>query len=252
MKVIKTRVGLNTVDNNYYCGFDVREDLVGNSDTLDLVTLAAINRKLNVVDKEIIYALASSQCVADPHAWPLKIGRCAASKGRFFQGMAAVISYFEEASHGPHETKASACLIVEWFEGTEKNVLLEGYLNRHLLPGFGVYGRKKDERVFAFKRWFIDSGFQTGRYFDAYSELTSSLPERHENNTLITAAILLDMGFSVEDMEAMALFILFPPLFANVLEAAKDKNPEMQDIPGPVEYNGPAKRSSPRLLKAKL
>ena len=248
--MIKTRVGLTTLDNNFYCGFDVREELVGNSDTLDLITLTAINRKLNAEEKNVIYALGSSQCVADPHAWPLKIARTGARHGSFFHGMAAVISYFENATHGPHETKTSADLLLDWIETPDKEKRLERYRTQSLLPGFGVFGRPKDERVIAFKQWLRDSDFQTGAHFQAYEALIQALPERNENNTLITSVILLDMGFSVDDMEAMAFFILLPPVFANALEAAKDQNPEMQIIPGPIEYKGPEKRASPRQKKA--
>jgi hypothetical protein len=251
MKMIKTRVGLTTLQNNYYCGFDVSKDLVGVYDTLDLITLSAINRKLRAEEKKTIYALGTSQCVADPHAWPLKITRRGARNVSFFHGMASALSYFEKAKIGPHQTKISAELLLEWTKTSQKEELVTRYDGQPVLPGFGVFGRPKDERVIAFKQWLSDTNFETGIHFSAYEALILALPERNENNTLITAAILLDMGFSLHDMESLAFFLLLPPVFSNALEAAKDQNLEMQTIPGPIEYKGPASRTSPRQNEAK-
>ena len=117
-------------------------------------------------------------------------------------------------------------------------------------PGFGVAFRDVDERVEGIVHCLDRRRRTDGQHWRLLGTLAAELRSRlglFPNASGATAAVLLDLGFDPDQIEALGLAVLLPNWLANAVEGAAQAPEVLQRLPAEcVRYVGEPPRTSPR------
>ena len=259
---IKTRVAHADDGDNSFRGSSVNGELAGRDGWTSALSLAFGGPRLAAPTAALIEDLAVCSLAADPRIWPLKMARLVASYGVTLPAMAVGHLALEGAIVGAEPTGAAAEILTEWTsklgvdptrEALEAHV--DEVLSHGRVPGFGVAFRGHDERVEGIKACLAKRGFVAGRHWRLVTRLEEVMIARTKvrlNLAMASAAVLLDLGYAPKQVRMWMSAFLDVCFYANVVEAAEQKSPELLSIPrGLVAYVGRAARSSPRALAKK-
>lgn len=258
--VLETRVGHASWGDNLFRGHSVDTQLAGKIGIWGIVSLAIGGPALNEVDIRLLDDVAACSLAADPRIWPMKLARLGSAHGNYTTGLFAGMMGTEQAQVGIHAVTGIARLLVDIGEhvdrGTPLRAVIERVLSQHSrFPGFGVPFRDEDERVVALRRCVAARGRGTRRYWALASEIEAHLSEQRRISLNFAAAlgsILLDLGFSIEQVSPVSAFAVLPNFLANAYEGAEQRPAVLRRLPdAAIEYVGPPARESPRARAAR-
>lgn len=260
--MITTRVAHADGGDNAFRGFSVNEELAGRDGWTSAISLAFGGPRLDPSTAAIVEDLAVCSLAADPRIWPLKMARLVASYGVTLPAMAVGHLALEGAIVGAEPTGAAAEILVAWTAklGDDPTIEeLEAHIDEALargrVPGFGVAFRGHDERVEAIKQCLSARAFSPGRHWRLVSRLEEVMITRTKvrlNLAMASAAVLLDLGYAPKQIRMWMSAFLDVCFYANVVEAADQKSPELLAIPNEaIAYVGRSARTSPRALAKK-
>jgi len=248
--VISTRVGRAGWMDHRFRGHALYEDLLGRESLLSLLFLGMSGRRLPRSEALLLDEIACVFAITDPHIWPIKLVRVASSHGHSLPGLAAGLLAMDHAQLGSWTTQSAGSMLAELrgrnsLRGAVEQMLAEG----RRLPGFGVPGRPRDERVEALTRCIRAHGREHAwwLHFRALAEVVASLKGLRPNIGSALAAALLDLGLEVEQLGTMPTILLLGSFVPNALESAEQRSPILQSLPQEhVRYAGATARPSPR------
>jgi len=257
--MIKTRVAHAIAGDNAFRGFSVNDELAGRDGWTSALSLALGGPRLDASTSAIIEDLAVCSLAADPRIWPLKMARLVASYGVTLPAMAVGHLALEGAIVGSEPTGAAAEILIEWSSKLGESPTrerLEAHVSEVMaqgrVPGFGVAFRGHDERVSAIKTCIAKRGVVLGRHWGLVTALEDVMLTRtkvRSNLAMASAAVLLDLGYGPKQIRMWMSAFLDVCFYANVVEAAEQKSPELLEIAREtIAYVGRAPRSSPRAL----
>jgi hypothetical protein len=255
---IPTRVAHAYWDEHAFRGHRVFADLLGQMSTSGLLVLALSGVRLNPDECAFIDELFVAVTFADPRIWPLKVSRIVGAYGGFVPAFAAGYLSVDGASVGPGPCSASSRSLRQVFEAIRGDVddtdavaeaLRDQLAEGARLPGFGVPFRPKDERFAAVHRCAMARGRDREQYWRLLESVVTVVrrEKRLEPNLAIAlAAVVLDMGFDTEVLDAVIASFFLPAFLANSIEAATEPAPALRVLPiDCVEYGGRPARNSP-------
>jgi len=198
---------------------------------------------------------------ADGRIWPLKLGRLVSSYGGTLAGWCASLLTMEGQRLGPWTTGYSARELVELRAAVgdgvddDEHVATEArafFERKRRVVGLGVPLREHDERYVALEAWVRRNGRDSLPHWRIHAALAAhgrQVAKLGTNILLGLSAVLLDFGYTPDQISALVTFVNQNVFAANALEAAQQRSPEMQRLPDEcVTYVGPAPRSSPRAI----
>jgi hypothetical protein len=258
---VVTRVGRVRWDDHRFCGYGAHSELLGNETFLGLTFLAATGRRATDEEREVIDALAVSMAAADPRIWPPKITRLVAAFGGTIAGFVAGQLCTECDVIGPWVTGPAAALLVDvqqvvGTDGGDESAFdraVEPWLaTRRRLLGYGVAFRADDERFVAL-RGYLERRGRTQLPYWRLQERLSALVLRHRalkpNIALGAAALLLDMGLTPSQAQAITNLANVNTFYANAIEGAQQRSATLRSLPeSAVRYVGPPPRAVPKAM----
>ncbi len=254
--VVETQVAASGVDEHLFRGRRVFAELAGSTSYASLLSLAISGRELSPKDSALFDELTTICTVADARIWPMKACRLVASYGGLLEGLAAGIVALGSPLIGPWVSyPAAGALLVAFAERTagageaERAAHAAELVQRHdRLPGFGTPFRHTDERIEALTRAVERHGASGRRYWQLWLALVAAARElrRVEANVASAgAAVALDLGFPLEDLEAVGLCNALHMFVAHAREGSRQRHRLLQELPSAVvRYVGPARRRS--------
>lgn len=259
MITIKTRVGLAIDGDNIFRGHAVNTELAGDDGGLtSLFSLAIGGRKLSPEDAMVVEDVGvCSAAAVDPRIWPLKLTRLVASYGGVLPGVASGRMALEGAIVGTEPTGRAAETLVEWGKelgedpsDTSIEAFLDELLTKGRASGFGVAFRKRDERVDGVKKCIALRKRENGRYWKLTMKLDALMQTKRKvqlNLAMASAAALLDVGFTPQQIRCWMGAYTDVCFFANAVEAAEQRDASLQRLPDEtIDYIGRGARLSPR------
>lgn len=255
-----TRVGHASWGDNLFRGRSVDSELAGKLSLWGIVSLSIGGPSLDATDECVLDDISACSLAADPRIWPMKLARLGSAYGRYTTGLFAGMMGSDQAQVGIHAVTGIARLLVELAHRLERGQGLRDEVDRILaehsrFPGFGVPFREADERVESLRRCVEARGRAGRQYWALVSRIEAILSERRRLSPNFAAALgslLLDLGFSVEQVSPMAAIAVIPNFLANAHEGAQQSPTVLQRLPDHViEYVGPAPRESPRAKAAR-
>ncbi len=255
MKPIATRVGFADFGDYDHFGKRLYRDILGHTSFLGLAVFAISGRLLDAEDVAILDDIAVCMHCPEPRVWPAKLARVAASSGRFFAGV--VVGWAAlDSEIGVHLGEEAATMLLELEARLRASPSdLETFVRtRSALPGFGVHGRRVDERVEALRASLVKRGRTQGKYWLLAERLW---PVAHAERQLdpsiwpAAAAVFLDLGIAPGHIPPLLSLLFQPSYLAHAVEGARLKSASLRQLPAEaVRYVGPAPRTSPRALAA--
>jgi hypothetical protein len=225
------------------------------------IALVAAGRTLADQDVDLFSYVVACACIPDPHIWPLRAPRLAASFGRFTPGVAAGLLLMETDRLG----NKTAVHVGEWLIALSANVGADFtdddvaraaealFRDGGRIPGFGVPFRDEDERVVAASRFVEQMGHAERRHWRLARAASACVKARHglaPNYGVACAAILLDMGFAPRDIAPIMLLGIHLGQIPNAVEGAEQRADVLRSLPAEaISYEGPPPRRSPRARK---
>jgi hypothetical protein len=259
--MITTHVAKNLWGDNLYFGHRALADLLGHETLTGLMFMAAIGRRPTDDEREVFDAVSVIMTSADGRIWPLKLGRLVSSYGGTLAGWCASLLTMEGPRLGPWTTGYSARELVELRaqvgakidDGEAVVAEARAFFDRkRRVVGLGVPLREHDERYVALEAWVRRTGRDTLPHWRLHVALAAHgkrVANLGTNILLGLAAVLLDLGYTPEQISALVTFVNQNVFAANALEAARQRSPEMLRLPDVcVSYVGPPARSSPRAV----
>jgi len=258
MTTIRTGVG-RAVEGGYeQFGKSVYGDLVGHTSYLGLIVFSLTGRRITRADEALLDELTVASHVSEPRVWPIKLSWIVASLGRALPGYVAGIIALDSDILGGRVGEDAARSLVELQAavagsgGGDQDIV--AFIHRQTkLYGFGVPVRSVDERLVAFRAALAQQGYETGEHWalaQRYWRLVKEVRGVEVNIIGAAAAILLDLGFTPEQVAPMAVTLLQPTFLSNALEASVQSPPDLKCLPREaVCYTGPAPRISARAVK---
>ena len=253
-----TRVAHWGYDEHRYFGHRVFEELTGRETLTGLTALSVLGRRLSPECRAVIDEVACAVTLADPRIWPLKLTRVIASYGVALPAAAAGLLVEEGARIGPWAGVQAAKLLVTLREEIGERVAdaqfvreaVQRYLaEHHVVWGFGIPFRDRDERLVAFRACMRRRGRDTLPYWTTMEAVAPVLREARQTEPNISAAFaatFLDMGLEPYQIGALASSVMHHMFVANALEGAAQPGP-LRKLPDEcVRYVGRGPRSSPR------
>jgi hypothetical protein len=256
--VILTRIAHAENGDNRFRGFSVNDDLAGKETWLGVAVLGITGRRLNATERDLLDDLGVALTVGDPHIWPLKLGRLAASYGGTLAGLAAGALSLDEARIGYWTTGEAARFLVslrETVKGPHDVAGVETACRARLtsterLIGFGVAFRPIDERVVILTDRLAARGrdrLEHWQLFTTLADVIFRLKGLRPNMTMAAAAACLDLGFDAREVATVISFLGLSEFLANAAEGAAQMSPALQSLdPAHIRYVGPAARESGR------
>jgi hypothetical protein len=257
--MISTRVAKNLWGENMYFGHRALGDLLDHETSTGLMFMAAIGRRPTDVEREALDAVAVIMTSADGRIWPLKLGRLVSSYGGTLAGWCASLLTMEGPRLGPWILGYAARDLVELRacigERTDDDEAVAAearafFQRKRRVVGLGVPMREHDERYVALEAWVRRKGRDQLPFWRIQSALAAharGAAKLAPNVGLGIAAMLLDLGYTCDQISALVTFVNQNVFAANAFEAAQQRAPEMQRLPDDsVLYVGPAARISPR------
>lgn len=252
---LPTRVGLAEHGENRFRGLAVGAEMAGRTSSWSTLALAVGHATLRQEVAELLDDMLACSLAADPRIWPLKVTRLISSFGRVAPAMAAGILSTGGGFMG-WGTYAPAARFLERYAAEQdgSTVLAETLEKYRHVPGFGVAFRAKDERAVAFRSCVASRGFDRGRYWRTLGRAEEELRSRNVQVNIagVSAAILLDLEFSPEQIDALGPILLLPNYLANAVEGAAQAPAILRTLPADcIDDRTPVPRLSPRAQKAK-
>ena len=259
---ISTRCAHWGWDDHEYFGYSVFRELTGHESMIGMSALSVLGRRLPKECCDVLEDIICVSTLADPRIWPLKIARLVASYGSTMPAVAASLSIQEgarigpwkaadaaralgemhEAMRGQHDNKAVVHEVAEWYFATHR-----------VVPGFGTPYRDRDERLAALHQCMIQRQRNQLPYWGtmcAVSDAAHLLYHIAPNIVFGTAAALLDMEMSCDEIGAITT-VLFQHMFmANAVEGARTRATSLRELPeGFLRFVGRPSRISPRAVE---
>jgi hypothetical protein len=255
---IPTRVAHAEYGDNHYRGYSVSHELAGRETWLGIVVLGVTGRRLSENERGVIDDIGLALTVADPHIWPLKIGRMVAGYGGTLAGLAAGALSLNEARIGHWSTGEAARFlrgVRQAITGLDDVRGIEAACRARLalpepIAGLGVPFRPVDERVVVLTERIIARGRDKLEYWKLYgtvAEVLFELKGLRPNVAMPIGAACLDLGFSDREVATVNSFLGLSDFLANAAEGAIQKAPQLQSLdPASIRYVGPPPRDSGR------
>jgi hypothetical protein len=247
-------------DEHQYFGHAVFGELAGKLDLTGLLAMSILGRKLEPQACEVLNDTAVCLTLADPRIWPLKLTRLLAAYGSPLVAAAAGLLSQEEARIGPWTTAGAAQLLAEFhheiatLDKTPEDVVRR-YLDGHsFVWGFGTPFRGKDERLVAYRRCLEQRGRTQLPYYQTYERVAEQVVAARgdqPNIAMAIAAVLLDMGFAVNEVGPTTSVLMFHMFVAHGVFGTRESPEVLRTLPPEcVKYMGAAPRVSPRAAAA--
>ncbi len=256
---IETRVGRAGFGENYFKGYSIYADLAGRQSVWNLVSTGIDGPPLDAEDVELFDFLATATMVADPRIWLFKVCRLVACYGSPLAAQGAAKMVLEGSFLGPHAAAEVARNLVDVrrelgndFDQPDRvEAFLRGWFDqRGTFPGFGVVGRKFDERQQHVDQWYEARRDATGEYWTLSRHLMAAAVELRNlrpNAALPVSCILLDMGYDPDQIELISMSFMDVILTTMSHEGAQQKSPSLRKVDRrSVSYAGPAAQTTPR------
>jgi len=257
--MIVTRVAALGFPEHRFRGHAVFGELFGHETVSSLIAMAIAGRRLTREEASILDDIAAATLVGDPRIWPLKIIRLVASFGGVLAGYAAGHMAIEGDRIGPPITRYAAEMLVELRASVGERIDDRAVIasaardliaRRKRIIGYGIPFRPYDERYVVLRESIVARGRAELPYFRIHDVLSDVVREERRlapNAGIGVAAILLDMGFSPDELAAIFHFVNQPVFMANAYESATQAASELQSLPvDAIAYAGLAPRNSPR------
>lgn len=251
---LPTKVGhLGFADYRFF-GHAVLADLLGRAGIADIMWLTVVGKLPTSEQAQVLGDCSVIAAAADPHIWPFKVARLAASYGIPEQGLAAAFAA-SVGSEFKAERFARAAEILEALRAhaPADDAGLRDALTVVLGSGqepFGVKYRKQDERLEGLARVVRARGREKLPYWNLAERtiaVSRSDLQLEPHFTFGIAAYALDAGMSVRDVRLLGVLLFVPSLLANSAEGADQSADVLRRLPASVvRYVGPAPRTSPR------
>jgi hypothetical protein len=259
LPVVTTKVARAGHDDHRYFGYGAIRDLLGKETYAGVTAMAVCGRRVSREDRQMLDDLSVIMCAADPRIWPLKLTRLLASYGGVLAAFGGGQLCIEGDLIGPWTTRYAAETFVELrrligdrldddlFVEAEMKGLLQ---RKKRLVGYGVPFRERDERLDAVRAEVEKRGWHVRPFWrlqEAFSILVRSERNLGPNLGAGVSALLLDMGFTTEEVPAVTIFINQNCFVANAVEGARQKPAILRALPEhTVTYVGVPPRTSPR------
>ncbi len=248
---IPTRVGRAEQHDNRFRGHTVSQ-MAGGHTTWSALSLAVGHRALDAREAALLDDIVVCSLAADPRIWPLKVVRLVAAYGRPVPAILAGVSSTAGGFMG-WGTYAPAAQFLERVAQAPSQSAREALVaaqreERRMIPGFGVAFRARDERAAAL-RGCLEAREYTGAYWSTALLLEDILVPLGApmNIAAASAAVLLDLGFAVEQIAALGPLLLLPNYLANAVEGAEQRPSILRTLPAAyIEDKTPPPRLSPR------
>ncbi len=253
LKRLATRVGAAVWGDNLFRGRSVGQELAGKVSQWELLALAVGHESLAAADAPLLDDLITCCVAPDPRIWPLKIVRLLSAFGHVTAGTIAGSYSTEGSPFGWRSCSCSASFLL-----TMEDARRRGDLKRALAaprvdpyPGYGVPFRNEDERVTALRECVR----RRGRPGDVYWRLAHEV-EGHPNVPPLniggaSGALLLDRGFSPEQILGLGPILAHPNYLANAMEGAAQAPAVLRRLPeGSIDDQTAPHRRSPRAMEA--
>jgi hypothetical protein len=254
---LPTIVGHNGFRDWRFFGHEILADLLGNAGLPDTAWLAMTGKLPTPEQAQVLGDCAVVAAAADPHIWPFKLARLAASYGLPAQGIAAAFAASPGSEFKPERFGRAAELLETLLaRAPDDDVGLRDALVELLREGqepFGVVYRKRDERLEGLGRVVRARGREKLPYWHL-AERTFAIArtelQLEPHFTFGIAAYALDAGMRARDVRLLGLLVFFPSVLANAGEAADQSAEVLRRLPASfVRYAGPAPRRSARAAK---
>lgn len=247
---LPTLVGRAERGENQFRGFAVGSQLAGNTTNWAALALAVGHRPLSQRECEVLDDMVVCSLAADPHIWPLKVTRIVAAFGAVVPALAAGILCTAGGFMGWGTYAPAATFLLELAGSPNPSATLELRLKRSgRVPGFGVAYRVEDERAVAFRGRVRARGFDRGLHWQTLLTADDRLREAGApaNIAAVSAAMLLDLGFTPQQINALGPLLLLPNYLANAVEGAEQAPQILRTLPAEaIEDRTPPARLSPR------
>jgi len=259
MTRVSSRVALAGYGDHRYFGASLFEELLGEETVSGMIALSVGGRRLDADERATLDDLAVALSVADPRIWPLKLTRLVASYGGTIAGFAAGQLCLEGDLIGLWPSGVAAANLVELAiaaascdaDGAPpRDAIVRWLASKKRLVGYGIPFRELDERLEALRPRLAARGRTRARYWRLMEELSRVVhAERglRPNIVVAAAALLLDMGFSPEQVGAIGYFLNVNVFVAHAFEGATQRAAPMRELPAEaIDYVGRPPRTSPR------
>jgi hypothetical protein len=247
-------------DEHQYFGHPVFTELAGRTDLTQLMATSILGRRLSDEGCAVLDDTAVCLTLADPRIWPLKLTRLLAAYGSPLVAAAAGLLSQEEARIGPWTTAGAARLLSEFHHeiatlGRPAEEVVRAYLDEHhFVWGFGTPFRGKDERLVAYRRCLEQRGRTTLPHFQTFERVAEQVIAARgdqPNIAMAIAAVLLDLGFAVDDVGPTTSVLMFHMFVAHGVFGTREAPELLRTLPETcVKYTGAAPRVSPRAAAA--
>ena len=252
---LPTRVGRAEHTENQFRGRAVNAQLAGLTSGWSALSLSVGHHELSDDEAAILDDMVVCSLAADPHIWPLKVARLVSSFGRIAPALAAGMLSTAGGFMGWGTYCAAARFIQRYSAEVDGSSVIEESRQEYKhIPGFGVAFRREDERAVAFRTCVETRGFHHGRYWLALCSAEGRLAERGlpVNIAGVSAAVLLDLGFTPNQIDALGPVLLLPNYLANAVEGAAQAPAILRTLPSEcIEDRTPPPRLSPRAQQRK-
>lgn len=257
---VPTRIGHAEWGDNRFRGYSVRNDLAGSESWLGMVVLGVTGKRLADSERAMLDDLGVVMTVADPHIWPLKLGRIVAAYGNALAGLAAGTLAMDEALIGNWTFGRMANVLQTLRKSvtrTDDLTLIEAAFRERLsserrILGFGVSSRPVDERVEMLTERVAARGRDQLEYWTFFKNLCAVILRvkgLKPNIASAAAAVCLDLGFDSRQTAVLSAFIGLSDFLPNAAEGALQMSPVLQSLDvASVHYVGPPPRDSGRTL----
>jgi hypothetical protein len=243
-------------DEHAYFGEKLFEGLAGSTSYSALLGFALNGRRISASDAAALDDAAATLALGDPRIWPLKLTRLGSAYGRVIPGIVVGNLCFDGNAVGPLPFGPAAALLLEieaLETDSEKVDALTARIARdRRLPGFGVPFRDYDERVVALTACMKKRGRDQLPHWKAAEKTWTLLREARNippNIGSATAAVLLDCGFSPDQIGPLGFALMQSVMLANSYEGAQQAPEVLRRLPDDtIDYVGHAPRISPRAL----
>ena len=260
MTEIRTGVG-RAIDGGYeQFGFNVYDDLLGDTSYLGLVVFSLIGRKISREDEAMLDELSVASHVSEPRVWPIKVSWIVGAFGRALPGYVAGLIALDGDIVGGRVGEDAARALVELHDAVEgagagDEAMVAFIARQPKLYGFGVPVRAVDERLAAFRAALARRQYPAGKYWqlaERYWRVVKQVRGLEANLLSAIAAISLDLGLTPAQVVPMVVTLIQPTFLSNATEAAAQSPAVLRSLPpDAVRYVGPAPRDSPRMVAAK-
>jgi hypothetical protein len=251
---ITTRVGWADFGDYAHFGKRLYRDLAGHTSYLALALFGISGKLLSADDAAVLDDIAVCMHCPEPRVWPAKLGRIAASTGRFAPGMvvgwAALVSDI-----GVPISENAARMLLDLRAAVDASAdppsAVAAFVNeRKSLPGFGVHVRRVDERVPALRDCLVRRGRHQRPFWTLAEELWVVAEREQQLGVSFWSAVpaaLLDLGIAPEHVPPLLSLLFQPSYLAHAVEGARLQSPSLRRLPPEaVRYVGARPRKSPR------